>query len=153
MSNHKHLRQVAGVQRLLWLLDRINDPADQIKMLEQRMTTCRQKGRYTFEDDYYLREALTYEPVLAPEGLALFWGLYRAHLPQLVARISVPTLLVYSTKPSEPSRIQRQTERSVKRLLRRNTHLWTIAVTGGHYVHWADASVVSAVADNIRSIS
>lgn len=50
------LERLVGIQRLSRMLDRLNDPADQTGTLEQRMMTCRQKGWYTFEDDYYLRK-------------------------------------------------------------------------------------------------
>ncbi|NMP24385.1 PAS domain S-box protein [Sulfobacillus harzensis] len=144
---------MVGSQRLSRWLDRLNDPADQTETLEHRINACRQKGRYAFEDDYYLREALTYEPVLVTAGLALLLALYRAQSPRLLARIAIPTLLVYSTRPSQPSKVQRQVEQSVQWVLRRNPHIGAIGVNGGHYVHWVDASVVGSVADHIRSTS
>lgn len=147
------MERLVGIQRLSRWLDRLADSADETQTLEHRMHTCRQKGWYTFEDDYYLREALNYEPILATEGLALLLTLYRAHAPRLLSRISVPTLLIYSSKPSQSSKAQRKVEQSVQWVLRRNPHIWTIAVPGGHYVHWVDPSVVNAVADQIRSTS
>ncbi len=147
------VERLVGIRRLSRWLDRLNDPADQTETREYRVNTCRQKGWYAFEDDYYLRQALTYEPVLAPEGLALLITLYRAHPPRLLARIAIPTLLVYSTRPSQPSKVQRKAEQSVQWVLRRNPHIRAIGVSGGHYVHWVDASVVGSVADHIRSTS
>ncbi len=146
------LERFVGIQRLARWLD-LNDPSDQTDPLERRLDTCRQKGWYALEDDYYLREALDCEPILAAEGLALLLALYRANPPRLLVRSTMPALLVYSLKSSESPSVQRRTEQSVEWLLRRNPHLWTLAVPGGHYVHWVDASVVGAVADQIRSTS
>lgn len=147
------LEHMVGIQRLSQWLGRLDDPQDHVDTLEQRMKACRQKGWYTFENDDYLREALCDEPVLATEGLALLLALYRAHTPRLLARVSIPTLLVYSTKPSRPSRVQRKTEQSVRWVMRRNPHIKTIGVHGGHYVHWVDASVAGSVANHIHSAS
>ncbi len=148
------VERLVGIQRLSrWLFDRLNDPADQTETVEHRMNTCRQKGWYAFEDDYYLREGLTYEPVLTPEGLALLLALYRAHSPRLLARLAIPTLLVYSTRRSQPAKVQRKVEQSVQWVLGRNPHIRAIGVDGGHYVHWVDASVVGSLADHIRSTS
>ena len=148
------VERFVGIQRLSrWLDLLLNDPADQTETLEHRMSTCRQKGWYAFEEDYYLREALSYEPALAPEGLALLFALYRAHAPRILARMAMPTLLVYSTRPSQPSKLQRKAEQSVRWVLRRNPHVQAISVDAGHYVHWVDASVVGSVANHIRSTS
>lgn len=147
------VERLVGVQRLSRLLDRLNDPEDHTATLEHRMETCRRKGWYALEDDYYLHEALSYEPVLTSAGLALLLALYRANPPRLLAGVAAPTLLVYGTTPSQPPKVQRKTEQSVQRLLRHNPHIQAIGVNGGHYVHWADPSVVGSVADHIRSAS
>lgn len=146
------LERALGIHRLWRLLDRLNGSDESLETLEHRVETCRGKGWYVYEDDYYLREALSFEPALLAPGLALLFLLYRAHPPRFVAQIEMPTLLVYSMERSEPLKAQRKTEKAVQWLRRRNPRLRAVAVDGGHYVHWVDESLVGTIADHIRSV-
>ncbi len=142
-----------GVDRLWRWLDRLDHSENETKMLEDRIDGYRHQGVYTLDDDIYLREALSYEPVLSAAGLSLLLSVYRAHPPRLLAGIRVPTLLVYSMKPTGSTAEHIKTERQVQQLIQRNAWIPTKGINGGHHVHWVEPSVATTVAEHIRASS
>jgi hypothetical protein len=78
--------------------------------------------------------------------LALLPALYRANPP--AARVSVPTLPVYSGRPIDASGAH--VRKTVRRPAVVNRKPRTRAVNEGHDVHWVDPAVAVWVAEHIR---
>ncbi len=143
------IERVVGMRRLAGRLPTLTDP-EPTEPLEDRVSAHRAQGRYTLADDQYLRAALAYEPTLTVDGLSLALQLYRAQPPRLLARVSMPTLLVYSTRPAAREHQRRRIARAVARICQANPQVTAVPVDGGHYVHWVDPTVPDQVAAHIR---
>lgn len=83
---------------------------------------------------------------------ALFLALrcYRAHPSRHLARVALPTPLVYSTRPDAPERQRRRIARAVAGIRQANPMVAAVPVEGGHYVHWVDPTVPDRVATHIE---
>ncbi len=139
---------VAGLARMLNGLDSGNAQ----EPLEIRMQQYVDKGVYRLSDHRYLALALDYEPQLDVGGLTLLFAMYRSDLPRLLQRVRVPTLLVYATRPSGSPSIQERIQKAVGRALARNPNLESLAVNGGHYVHWMESGVAQAIVRHIDKL-
>lgn len=146
------IERLVGMRRLAGRLTSLTDP-EPTGPLEERVSAVRARGWYALADDQYLRAALAYEPSMTVDALSLALQLYRAHPPRLLAHVSMPTLLVYSTRPAAREHQQRRIARAVARICQVNPLVTAIPVDGGHYVHWVDPTVPDRVAAHIRQAS
>ena len=143
------IERLVGMRRLAGRLPALTDP-EPTQPLEERVSAIRARGWYPLADDQYLRAALAYEPAMTVDALSLSLRLYRAHPPRLLAHVSMPTLLVYSTRPRASDAEQRGVARAVARVCQANPLVTAVPVNGGHYVHWVDPTVPDRVAAHIR---
>lgn len=93
--------------------------------------------RATIPKSDYVRLALATPAHLSYGGLNLFFGYYNLNLPEMMNRLTVPTLLIYADFCDVSVKEAELTANSIDLLQNRDLPVTYHRVPGGHFVHWS----------------